>query len=309
MKRQRISEVFSYLDEGLVEEAAESRKGERQVSWVKWAAAAACLVLALGVGLSARIPGQDSWQKTTVDTAWMLQYENAYYEIVEDNPAALRKFGVATEVKADLAGRHIAYVKPSVPGNERNDLVVCQEQTDMELLEYGPAKNRAHLVLRKGEEYYIARFCNYFVGDSESRPVRDALEIYGIFGAEDIRSIAPTSWDNTWELTGDAVTDRQAVEAFYTQVLALEPFSEDDHHAMVFAEELKAFENPETGDVGEEVYRRYAEDLHVIVVETVEGIRFAVRCYPSYGWIYFPQTQTHCRISSGMEAWLQTYLP
>ncbi len=307
MKRQRISEIIGQLNEDLVEEAAAFPKAQRRAPWAKWAAAAACLVLAAGILVL--IPGPDSWQKTTVDTTWMLLYENAYYEIVEDNPAALRKFGVATEVTADLAGGRIAYVRPSVPGSERSDLVVCEAQTDMELLEYRPANNRGHLVLRKGEKYYIARFCNYLIANSEALPVRDALEIYGIFGAEHIRSIGPTSWDNTWELTGDAVEDREAIEAFYAQVLALEHFSEDGYHAMAFAEDLKAFENPETGDVGEELYKRYAEDLHVIVVETVDGIRFDVRYYPSYGWIYFSETQTYCRISPAMEAWLRTYLP
>ncbi len=304
MKRKRISDTISNLNEGVIEEATtfQKTKANKHAVWIKWTAVIACFALVMAIGIPVINNLIITQDKEATDTAWMIQYDNAYYEIIEDNPKALKKFGINPKgITSDLAGKHISFLRVSVAGNIRNDLVASEEKTDMELLEYKPANNKAHIIFRNGEDYYIARFCNYLNPDDVSYPVSEAFEIYGIYTADDIKSIASTSTDNTWKITEDIITDKNVITAFYNEMIGLKHYSEGDYHNLAFASHLKEAEN--NGSADAEIYKLYADDLCVLVIETVDGIRFTIDYFPSYKWIHFSETQTYCQMTSAMEHW------
>ncbi len=294
MKKQRISETINNLSETIIQESATYRKN----TWIKCTALAACLALILGVSLPAL--KNNTSQDDLIDSVWFIEYDNAYYEVVEDNPEALEKFGIPTKITADLAGGHLAYLKSESAEIERSTLLVTDEKTDIELLEYAPVKNKAHLIFRKSEKYYIARFCNYITMPNASHPIGDFFEVYGITCADDIKSIAPTSWDNTWKLTGKAVTEKDKIAEFYNQVINLKPISENDYQNMAFNN------NAQSEEELKELYTNHANDLKVIVVETRDGIRFTIKTYPKYSWLYFPATLTHAQMPDTLKTWLET---
>ena len=307
MKIKRISDTISNLNESIVEEATAYQKASaKRNAWMKWVAVAACFALVLAIGIPALYNMQIGQDKTLVDNIWIIRYDNAYYEIIEDNPEALEKFGVVTEVTEDVIGEHICYLQFEYPESERSQCIVSDEKTEMELLEYKPANNKAHRIFRNGEKYYIARFCNYLNPDDVSYSVSTALEVFGIYGSDDIKSIAPTSTDNTWKITGTAVTDKDTIAAFYNEIIRLQHYSWDEYHDLAFADHLKEAEAE--GSTDAEIYQQYADDLCVLVIETVDGIRFTIDYYPSFEWIYFSVTQTHCQITTAMSDWIKDHM-
>ncbi len=306
MKKQRISEIINNLNETIIEEATTYQKTTAKVTkpsmWIRWTAVAACFVLVLAVGIPIYNNIFVEPDKQTVDSVWLIEYDNAYYEIIEDNPTALEKFGVVSEITEDVIGEHISYLQLENPESERSNCIVSEEETDLELLEYKPANNKAHQVLRYGEKYYIARFCNYLNPDDVSYSVNVALEVYGIDEVSDIKSIAPTSTDNTWNIYGDIITDKSVIAEFYNEIINLKHYSEDEHHDLVFADHLKEAEDK--GNADAEIYTKHADDLGVLVIETVDGIRFTINYYPSFGWMHFSATQTYCQMTPAMEMWI-----
>ncbi len=295
MRRQRISETINNLSETIIQEGATYQKNKN--TWIKWTAIAASFALILGISIPA-FKNKTS-HDDLIDSVWMIEYDNAYYEIIEDNLEALEKFGVPTKITADLAGEHVGYLKSESPDIQRSILLVTDEKTDIELLEYNPAPNKAHLIIRHGEKYYIARICNYITMPNDSHLVSEFLKIYGINSAEDIKSVAPTSWDNTWKLTGKAVTDRAKITEFYNELINLKPFSEDEFQKTAYNN------NAEDEESLKELYTGHANDLKVIVIETKDGIRFTIKTYPTYGWFYFPATLTHAQMPATLKTWLE----
>lgn len=307
MKRNRISDTISNLNESIIEETTTyqktTEKAARRYGRMKWTAVAACFALVLGIGIPVLNNMLVEQDKSTVDNLWLIEYDNAYYEIIEDNPEALEKFGVATKVTKEIIGEHICYLQPEHPETERSICIVSDEKSEMELLEYKPANNKAHRIFRDGEKYYIARFCNYLNPDDVSYPVSTALEIYGIYSADDIKSIAPTSTDNTWKITGTAVTDKDIIAVFYNEIIGLQHYSEDEYHDLAFANHLKDAEAKGSADA--EIYTKHAEDHCNLVVETVDGIRFTIGYYPSFGWMNFSEAQTYCNMTTEMAEWIE----
>ncbi len=312
LKKQKISEIIGNIDEKYIKEAVTYEKAaenqprvekSRKKLSLKWLTAAACLVLVLSVGMP--LGNLLSPDKNTSDTVLMIIYENAYYEVIEDNPETLRKRGIETKVTAELAGEHIVYLNHEIPGDDRSGYIISDEKTDFELLTYKDADCRAVRVLRRGDKYNIVILCNYIVPENESMPIRDFFEIFGIESETDIKSICASSSDNTWKPVGDKITDKNAIAEFYSEALSLTSYSEDEHHDLVFAEDLKDAEDVGGGDVGDEVYTKYADDIHTLLIETKEGLRFKVDYFPSYGWMHFSQTMSYAQISDALSAWVR----
>ncbi len=314
MKRQKISDTISNLNEEIITEAAlyQPKQNSNHYHILRWAAIAASLLLVLACSLpilNNLIKGPD---KYATDRIMTIEYDNAIYEIIIDNKEALDKFGIEPLIilttdppKIPFAGNHIAYLTSRNNSTDSTDFVVTNSKTDMELLEYKPANNKAHLVYRNGDNYYIIRFCNYISPDDVSYPVNEALKIYGIYTSEDIKSITPTSTDNTWAPTGDAVTDSEKIKEFYDDIINLKHYSFEEYHELAFGEALKDADDIDGGDIGGEIYTKHADDLHVLVLETKEGIRFTIEYYPSFKWIKFKETDSYCKITPALSEWLQ----
>ena len=310
MKRGRISEIIGNIDGKYVDEAAgytgKENGGNKNVRF-KWGVIAACLILAvIVIPLAGNLLTIQS-DKKTVDSILLIEYEKAYLEVIESNPQTLKKHGLETEVTEELIGKHIAYLKKETPDDERSNYVVSEEKTDLELFEYAPAPYKAVRIFRDGETYYYALFCNYLIKTSECLPVTDGFEVYGVTKSSDIVSITPVASGNSWKASGKAITDSGSIDAFYKEISTLSAYSFDDYHNAVFADELEELEGTDQ-DIDSEAYSDLAEDRKDIVIETKEGLRFAIWYYPSYGWINEPATMSYYRMTSDISEWFSKYV-
>lgn len=308
MKRKRISETIENINHKYIDEATEYTGAARSTTkkvWYKWVAVAACFVLVLAIGFPfAKDLFISPDQKDIVDAIVMIEYDNSYLEVIEDSKS-IKKFGLEKEITESVIGNHIAYLQKSVPEAERSNYIVSNEKTNMELLEYAPAPYKAVRILKDGDNYYYAWFCNYLVKNNESLPIQTAFEVYGIDEVTDIVSITPVKTDNYWTANGKAITDTAAISDFYTEISKLTAFSFDEYHEIVFAEDLKKAEDEGGGDIGSEVYALEADDRKDIVIETKEGLRFAIQYYPSYGWIKITKTLSYYQMSPEITEWFE----
>ncbi len=89
------------------------------------------------------------------------------------------------------------------------------------------------------------------------------------------------------------------------EISQLTAYSFDEYHEMVFAKELKKYEEEGGGDIGSEAYTQVADDLREIMIETKEGLRFTIRYYPSYDWIDVSTTMSYYKMSPEIKEWFE----
>lgn len=297
MKQKRLLNIIGDINEDYIIEAAPAAGKKKRPVWRRWVAAAACLALAAG-GLLLGSLTQDP-EKNTADTILLVEYHNAYYEVVENNPQALARRGIKTEITKEVAGAHLAYLKQETEA-PRSNYVVSETQTELELLEYAPAEQAAVRVLRDAEQYFAVILCNFAVADTECLPFDVLLQAYGITSAEALTRIVPVKTDNEFQANGAAVTDRGAITAFYDALLALEGYSEEAFDRMQFAGGAES--------TAEERYTQFAGDRRDLMLETADGLKFIVSYFPTFGWVRGDVTQTYYRLSPALDAWLDANL-
>ena len=304
MKNKHLLNVFGEIDDKHITEAAPAAKKSRKPVWMRWVAVATCFALVAIVGIPIAMDLTKGPDQSLVDNIMLIEYNNAYYEIIENNDEALIRHGVTTDVSESTAGRHLAYLQKDVPEAERSNYLVSDEPTDYELYEYAPVPEKSVVVFRDGEKYYIALFCNYLVDTDRCLPITDAFVTYGVDDATDVASITPVK-DNEWKADGSVITDKEVISEFYSEITSLPSRSFDEYHELVYAEDVAKFENEENGDIGQEAYNRVADDLKIIVVETNDGLRFAIRYYPSYGWINVQSIMSYFQMTPEMSLWFE----
>lgn len=308
MKRKKISETIENINPKYIDEATEytgAVKSNSKKVWYKWVAAAACFALVLAIGFPfAKDLFISPDQKDIVDAVVLIEYEDSYLEVIED-AKTIKKFGLPSEITEDKIGNHIVFLQKAVPEAEYSNYVVADETTNIELFEYKPAPYEAVRILRDGDKYYYAWFCNYLVENNESLPIQTAFDVYGIDDATDIISITPVKSDNNWKANGKAITDSTIISDFYTEISKLSDFSFDEYHELVFADDLKKAEDEGSGDIGSELYSRVADDRKDILIETKDGLRFTIQYYPSYGWINIAKTLSYYQMSPEIKEWFE----
>lgn len=311
MKREKISETIENINPKYIDEATEYTgvvKTTPKKVWYKWVAIAACFALVLAIGFPfAKDLFISPDQKDTVDAVALIEYDDSYLEVIED-AKRIKKFGLPSEITKDLIGNHIVFLQKVIPETKYSDYVVSDTMTNIELFEYKPAPYKAVRILKDGNNYYYAIFCNYLVKSNESLPVQTAFDVFGIDEPIDIISITPVKVDNTWKANGKAITDSAIISEFYTEISKLTAYSFDEYHEMTFAEKLKKYEDEGSGDIGSEAYTQVADDLREIMIETKEGLRFTIHYYPSYGWINIVQTMSYYQMSPEISEWFLNYM-
>jgi len=311
MKREKISETIENINPKYIDEATEYTgvvKTTPKKVWYKWVAIAACISLVLAIGFPfAKDLFISPDQKDTVDAVALIEYDNSYLEVIED-AKRIKKFGLPSEITKDIIGNHIVFLQKVIPETKYSDYVVSDTMTNIELFEYKPAPYKAVRILKDGNNYYYAIFCNYLVKSNESLPVQTAFDVFGIDEPIDIISITPVKVDNTWKANGKAITDSAIISEFYTEISKLTAYSFDEYHEMTFAEKLKKYEDEGSGDIGSEAYTQVADDLREIMIETKEGLRFTIHYYPSYGWINIVQTMSYYQMSPEISEWFLNYM-
>lgn len=300
MKEEKIFELIADIDEMYVAEARAKSAKKKQPVWIKWVVTAACFALVVATGSPLINNFVQRFDKDPTDLILLIEYDNAYYEVIENNPEFLERKGIKTDISNDVAGSHITYLKKEKPEAEYSDYIVSVEETDIELLEYAPVNQKAVRILRDGDKYYAAVFCNYLIDDTESLPFDEVFKVYGISKDEDIKSVVSVKPDNEYKANGNAVTDSDLIKSFYNEIITLEKFSEDEFDKTQFTYED---ENKADGYHGQ-----FADDRNDIMIETADGLRFVISYYPTYDWVNASLTQTYYKLSPVLEAWIETNL-
>ena len=69
-------------------------------------------------------------QKDIVDSIMLIEYDDSYLEIIEDDKS-IKKFGLPSDITEDIIGNHIAYLQKDVPEAERTLENAEQENIDL----------------------------------------------------------------------------------------------------------------------------------------------------------------------------------
>lgn len=294
MKKEDISDALNMLNDDILQEANEVRSNKKKNrNWRKWGAVAACLCLLVAVFPVKRLINANKNQDKGVDPIALLELSGCYYEACSKE-RILEKYGLPAKITEDMAGQHLLYLESDGGAGYK----VTSAQTNIELYEYAPNPCRAVYVLRDGNSYKAALFCNIIGSDTNtSYELRDLYKFYGIEGAEDIASISHVDWHKE-KAVGNTVTDTEAISAFYNITLALAGYSNDDFQAEVFGK------IPENQQVA--VHTDFANDNTTIRIEATSGLRLFIEVFPDYGWIYGGGTMKYYKMNDAMHQWFDT---
>lgn len=291
MTNENILDAIGGINEKAVQDA-KAYKRPKSKRWFRWGAMAACLCLVVGIAIpilhhKGGIDHQDPLQDTAA-----FELNGKFYEVVE-TPEVLEKYGLPSKITEDVAGDHVAYLK-----SDGDDSYECTPiETDMELYQYNPAASDGVYVLRNGETWCAALFCNFYQFDSNTNcSLTELYRVYGIESADDIKSITEMDNNNENE-TGTPVVERQEITEFYNMTIALGSYGNDDFQAEVFGN------IPE--EKQQEAHSAFAENQRNLRVETKDGLRFFIAFYPSYNWIYGGGTMSYFKIDNQMRNWIE----
>lgn len=291
MTNENILDAIGGINENAVQDA-KAYKRPKSKRWFRWGAMAACLCLVVGIAIpilhhKGGIDHQDPLQDTAA-----FELNGKFYEVVE-TPEVLEKYGLPSKITEDVAGDHVAYLK-----SDGDDSYECTPiETDMELYQYNPAASDGVYVLRNGETWCAALFCNFYQFDSNTNcSLTELYRVYGIESADDIKSITEMDNNNENE-TGTPVVERQEITEFYNMTIALGSYGNDDFQAEVFGN------IPE--EKQQEAHSAFAENQRNLRIETKDGLRFFIAFYPSYNWIYGGGTMSYFKIDNQMRNWIE----
>ena len=252
-------------------------------------AASLCLVVTLTVPAVRDFLKAKGGEPT--DPIAALEYGGKFYE-AEDDPAVLEKYGLPREITADMAGQHLTYLE----GDRDHGYRCTAYQTDKALYLYAPAPGDAVYVLRDGEVYMAAIFCNFYQFDSNtSCELTELFRVYRIADPEDIVSITEVDWHRE-KVIGPPLTARQEIGAFYDQSVSLWSYGNDDFQRLMFG----GFSSEEAL---QEAYTAFAEDSRVLRVVTADGLRFYLDFHPAHRWLYGGGTMSYFRIDESLLDW------
>ncbi len=295
------------LDDLTLERSEAFPESGRKRNTFRWLTAAVACLLIAAVAAGPLLKGitwkADPGLDTSIDDVllgWIpiIEYGEKQYEVFSDK-SIMARFGLPEELTAADAGAHIAHLNASGEADRRG-YSFSEVPAEAELLEYKGAPGQAVYVLRDGEKYFAAVFNSFCTENAdEARDISELYEVYGIDGPEDIASLAQTDWQIK-KVTHKEITDRKKIEDFYTLSLGLEGYGN------------QTFQQKQFGSVPEEqaekAYNAFADDLHVLRVETVSGLRFYLDIHPSSGWINGRGAMTYYFMDSAMDGWVKSVI-
>ena len=302
MNRKELYQSFIKIDDDILERSELFEKRKAFV-WVKWGTFAACLCLIVLLSPMAKslfnVRGGGASQDGVPAEPALIYYQGALYQCCYAKDA-LKRTGLPSEITADMAGEHVAYL-------ELDGVVDYQEtieETDKELFQYAPAPTKAVYVLRDGDNYMAALFCRtYFPDDKDAyTDIAETYRFFGISGASDIASIAQTDW-NRGKVTGAEITEQSAIEEFFaltTDITRFVSMGNDELQSIVFGG-IPEEKQPEA-------HNAFADDLHIIRVETKDGFRFYLQYYPNYEFLECTHAMAYHTVTPELKLWFETYM-
>jgi len=295
MSKDKVIDSLTGIDDDMIQTVEALRQKKKRSVWLKWGVLAACICLVVSITIpilhyKAGPDKQDSAQALAV-----LRFNGMYYEAV-DVPEILEKYGLPSEITADMAGEHLEYLKSDGGAGYECTPV----ETDIELYQYAPSPCRGVLVLRDGERWYAALFCNFYQFDSNTSVELTELDkVYGIESADEIASITEMG-DSNWREIGKSVTERQEILEFYDMTVALWSYGNDEYQELLYGD-IPEEEQPE-------FHNAVAKDRRNLRIETTTGLRFFIAFYPTYDWIDGGGTMSYFKIDEQMHAWIDRNL-
>jgi hypothetical protein len=296
VNRKDLYKSFNEVDDDILERSETASGCNKKTLWLKWGAIAACLCLVVSIAIPAlhHKGGLDS--KDPVHSIAALEYNEMFYEAV-DIPEILEKYGLPSKITGDMAGEHLEYLQSD--GGIGYECTAGK--TDIELYRYAPSACDGVYVLRDGDTWYAALFCNFYQFDSNTAvELTELYRVYGIHSAEDIASITEMDWLREKEV-GIPVTDQQEITEFYDMTVSLLSYGNDDFQKEMFGgypdEEMQL-----------QAHTAFADDSRVIRIETKDGLRFFISFHPSFDWIDGGGTMSYFKIDEQMHAWIDKNL-
>ncbi len=283
------------IDDDMIQTVEALRQKKKRSVWLKWGALAACLCLVISIAIPVLHYKAGSDKQDSAQALAVLRFNGMYYEAV-DVPEILEKYGLPSEITVDMAGEHLEYLKSD--GGAGYECAPIE--TDIELYQYAPSPCRGVLVLRDGERWYAAMFCNFYQFDSNtSVELTELYRVYGIESADHIASITEMG-DSNWRESGKSVTDRQEISEFYDMTVALWSYGNDEYQELLYGD-IPGEEQPE-------FHNAVAKDRRNLCIETTTGLRFFIAFYPTYDWINGGGTMSYFKIDEQMHAWIDRNL-
>ncbi len=294
MINENILDAIGGINENAVQDA-KAYKCSKSQRRIKWGAIAACLCLVVSMAISVLHHKSGIENEDPAKHIAALEFNGKFYEAVK-SPEILEKYGLPSEITEAMAGDHVSYLKSD--GGVGYECTSAK--TDIELYQYIPAACECVYVLRDGEEWYTALFCNFYQYDSNTNcSLSELYRVYGIDDADDIKSITKMSDDNENEI-GAPVAERQEITEFYNMTIALVSYGNDDFQAEVF--------DGISEEDQQDSQNAFADDRQDLRIETKDGLCFFITLYPNYDWIYCGSTMSYYKIDNQMHGWIDKNL-
>lgn len=296
MKKNKL-DAIGFIDDQLVEKADEYTGVKKKNTWIKWGAMVACLCLVVAVFPSVsnilHHKGASTNQDDPVKMIAAYEYNGAFYEFI-DNKEVLEKYGLPGKITAAQAGEHLGWLEKDGDGYKD-----CVHETDIELYTYAPHPCVGVLVIRDGDHYGAALFCNHILIDDSCVEFGEIYRVYDVEKADDIVSICEFNGIFGHEKVSNKTTDRDVINAFYNASLSLDCFGNDSFQELEFG----SFDSEED-QVAHHI--EYADAMTNLRIETASGLVFFVRAVPSYGWL--ESDLSYFKFNDSMTKWFAEYI-
>lgn len=277
------------IDERFIEEAAPQKKRKARKVWAGIAACLCITVLVSAFFIYTRqhknTPSVFFTDDQPLDSIQMIEYNSTYFEVISSK-SILRKYGLPGVIGEDMAGEHIAYLKGS------DYYTVSASPTDIELLTYSQAPCEAVKIIRKGDTYSAAVFCNYISENGDVRmEISELYRLYGINNASDIASISKAAVGK--EKYSVSVFDSAAIQEFYDITASLKGYNNSEYQNAVFGGKSE--------EEQQDLAVSMADKMSYLYIQTKHGIIFRIDIYPEHGWMY--SSLTSYRMSDALLEW------
>lgn len=152
MTNENILDAIGGINEKAVQDA-KAYKSPKSKRWFRWGDMAACICLLVGIA----IPILHHDHQDPLQAIVAFEFNGKFYEAVE-TPEVLEKYGLPAKITEDVAGNHVSYWKSDGgAGYECTPI-----ETDIELYQYNLTASDGVYVLRDGETWYAALFCDFY---------------------------------------------------------------------------------------------------------------------------------------------------
>ncbi|MEG1558303.1 MAG: hypothetical protein RR368_07700 [Oscillospiraceae bacterium] len=278
MNTRKFSDAMSEIDDKYVEEAVEYNCKNKKQSWLKWGAMAACLTVALAIGipyLSTVIdkkggPGQDD----PLRPLSVIEYNGAYYEAVDmGNTELLDTYNLPHEITAKLIGAEIGR---GFDNGDKQTKTLYQyvPYAEIAIAEADGDKRfqRAVYVVSDGDNYTFALFCNYIHFDRNTH--QEASEMFAVYGVDSAGDISKM------EIGGKEISDHKEIEAVYNEMCMAQSMGNDDYGEKVYGNMDEAEQQKRSNEL--------ADSMMEIRMITRDGLVIKnLNYYPEINFIYW----------------------